>query len=493
MKRTLKPVLSILFIVMLVMSPLTAMAATKGQDQLAQANKVLDQAVSEVEKGDLEAAKASFEEFRKTWLEIETNIKPDSAEAYTDIESAMGQFDYAAIKSKKEDLAKALTDLQAVNNKYISNGYTSGAGFKQADITLSDFIVILQKTKEAVDQSNSDAALTEIKKARQSWLSVEGAVVAQSGTVYSDSERDLVVIQAMLEQGDLEGAGKTIASMITYLTPLASKTEYTMMDAAMIPIREGLEALLVVGALLAFVKRSPGPESKKGKTWIWTGIAAGLLFSLILAIIVKFVFSSGAFGENNFMINGWTGIIAAVMLLYMSYWLHRQSSIKDWQQYIQQKSRSAMETGQMISLGLLSFLAIFREGTETVLFLIGMVNQISMQNLIFGILIGFGVLAIVAYLMLTVGVKLPIRPFFIVSSIIVFYLCLKFTGMGIHSLQLASAIPSTEAPFPSIHFIALYPSWQSVIPQLIIVAIAIIVIIYQRVQTKKKMIKPISG
>jgi len=493
MRRAMRPVLSILFIVILVMSPVTAMAATQGQDQLAQANLIIDRALLEVDKGDIETAKASFEEFRKTWLEIENNIKPDSAAAYTDIEAAMGQFDYAAIKSKKEDLVKALTELQAVNKKYITDGYAAGAGFEQEDITLSDFIVILQHTKGAVDQSNADAALNEIKKARQSWLSVEGAVVAQSGTVYSDSERDLVVIQAMLEQGDLEGAGKTVENMITYLTPLASKTEYTMMDAAMIPIREGLEALLVVGALLAFVKRSPGPESKKGKTWIWTGIAVGLLFSLILAVIVKFVFSSGAFGQNNFVINGWTGMIAAVMLLYMSYWLHRQSSLKDWQHYIQQKSHTAMETGQMISLGLLSFLAIFREGTETVLFLIGMVNQITMQNLIFGIIIGFGVLAIVAYLMLTVGVKLPIRPFFIVSSIIVFYLCLKFTGMGIHSLQLAGAIPSTEAPFPSIHFIALYPSWQSAIPQFIIVAAGIIVLIYQRVQTKKKMIKPIAG
>ncbi|MCR8645391.1 FTR1 family iron permease [Paenibacillus sp. N1-5-1-14] len=493
MKRVLGLALSILFMVMFVLSPMTAMAATKGQDQLAEANKVLERASTEVEMGDLEKAKASFEEFRKTWLQIENNIKPDSSAAYTDIEAAMGQFDYAAIKSKRDDLAKALTELQAVNNKYISSGYAAGSGFEQQDITLSDFIVILQQTKGATDHSDANAALSEIKKARQSWLSVEGAVVAQSGTVYSDSERDLVVIQAMLEQGDLTGAGKTVASMITYLTPLASKTEYTMMDAAMIPIREGLEALLVVGALLAFVKRSPGAEGKQGNKWIWTGIAAGLLFSLILAVVVKFVFSSGAFGQNNFVINGWTGIIAAVMLLYMSYWLHRQSSIKDWQQYIQNKSRKAMEKGQMISLGVLSFLAIFREGTETVLFLIGMVNQISMQNLILGILIGFGVLAVVAYLMLTVGVKLPIRPFFIVSSLIVFYLCLKFTGMGIHSLQLASTIPSTEAPLPSIHFIALYPSWQSAIPQLMIVVFAIIVIVYQRIQTKKNIIKPISG
>ncbi|OPA77692.1 iron permease [Paenibacillus selenitireducens] len=484
--------LLILTVLMFMMSPMMAWAASVGQDDLTQANTIVDKALTAATGGDVDTAKATFEEFRTTWLKIEEHIKSESAQAYADIEAAMGQFDYASIKSKQEDLVKSLTDLKKVNTKYISNGYTKGASFKQEDITLQDFVGILTQLNTDIKQSAKDAALDGIKQARHSWLSVEGVVVAQSGTVYSDSERDLVVIQAMLDQGDLKGAEDTVSAMITYLTPLASKTEYTMIDAAMIPIREGLEALLVVGALLAFVKRSPQAEVKKGKAWIWTGVGAGVLVSLVIAVIVKFVFSSGAFGQNNFIINGWTGIIAAVMLLYMSYWLHRQSNVKDWQQYIQSKSQSAMKTGRMVTLGVLSFLAIFREGTETVLFLIGMVNQISMQNLILGILIGFGVLGIVAYLMLTLGVKLPMRPFFMVSSLIVFYLCIKFTGMGIHSLQLASSIPSTQAPLPNINFIAMYPSWQSALPQLIIIAAALIVIIVQKIKPKKK-IEPISG
>lgn len=144
----------------------------------------------------------------------------------------------------------------------------------------------------------------------------------------------------------------------------------------------------------------------------------------------------------------------------------------------------------MVSLGVLSFLAVFREGTETVLFFIGMVNQISIKELILGLVLGFGFLGVLAYLMIRLGLKLPIRPFFMVSSVIVFYLCVKFTGMGIHGLQLAGTIPSTtSSSIPNIDFIALYPSWQSAIPQIVLVIVALCVVLWKRLSAKKHMPK----
>ncbi|MDP4164299.1 MAG: FTR1 family protein, partial [Bacillota bacterium] len=296
---------------------------------------------------------------------------------------------------------------------------------------------------------------------------------------------DLVTIQAMLSANppEFEKSKVTIDKMIHYLTPLANKSKYTYWDAAMILIREGLEALLVVIALLSFVNKS---EEKKGKGWIWAGILTGLGVSIILALIVKFVISSGAFGNNNALIAGWTGVFAAVMLLYMSYWLHSQSNIADWNRYLREKSQTALSTGKLVSLGLLAFLAVFREGTETVLFYIGMANQIDVKTLLIGFLLGAALLGILAYLMIYVGLKLPLRPFFMVSSVIVFYLCLKFTGMGIHSLQLAGIVQSTNADrVPSVSFFALYPSWESTIPQLALVIVAIIIVAVKKFNLKK--------
>ncbi|GIM45297.1 hypothetical protein DNHGIG_08460 [Collibacillus ludicampi] len=479
-----KQISAVLLALFLIVGSPTAMASSPGVDSLLKAEPYVDQALSEAQHGQLSKAQEIYKKFHDTWLQIEDSIKAESGQAYSDIESNMGQVDYAFMQNKQASIVQALQGLRDVNEKFIHGQYATSEQFKKENITLSDFIDMLKDTKGKVQNHDQQAALTGIAKARQSWLSVEGVVVAQSATVYNDSERDMVTINAMIAAGDYQGATQVLDRMIQYLTPLATKSGYTLWDAAMIPIREGLEALLVVAALLAFVKKS---REGKGKGWIWLGVSSGLLLSILLAVIVKFIFSSGAFGNNNSLISGWTGVIAAVMLLYMSYWLHSQSNISDWQSYIRTQSQSALDTGRLVSLGILSFLAVFREGTETVLFLIGMVNQISLHNLIIGLLIGLGILAIIAYLMLVVGVKLPLRPFFMVSSLIVFYLCVKFTGMGIHSLQLAGTLPSTTAPLPSIDWIALYPSWQSAIPQILLVLFAVLVVIWKKYAVKKNL------
>jgi high-affinity iron transporter len=487
MFRKTYPAVIILLLFLIGLKPDSIWAATQGTENMAKAESYVQQALTNAKQGNLPNAQKSFQKYNDIWLKIEGSIKSDSSQAYSDIESNMGQVEYAFIQNKQQDVVKALQGLQGINEKYIHGQYSKGEGFKKQIISLSDFIGMLQKTKADVQRQDQQSSLSEITKVRESWLSVEGTVVAQSATVYNDTERDMVTVNAMISSGNYSGAAPLIDKMVGYLTPLASKTSYTIWDAAMIPIREGLEALLVVGALLAFVKKS---NNDKGKGYIWSGVLVGVLCSAIIAVIVKFVFSSGAFGQNNFLISGWTAVVAAAMLLYMSYWLHSKANIAEWNQYIRNKSQAALDTGRIISLGLLTFLAVFREGTETVLFVIGMVNQISLQQLLLGILIGMGILAILAYLMLVVGVKLPMRPFFLVSSLIVFYLCFKFTGLGIHSFQLAGSLPSSTASnLPSIDFLGFYPSWQSALPQIALLLFAVAVLIWNKINNQQKQIQ----
>jgi high-affinity iron transporter len=461
-----------------------AFAADNSSQNMTKAEESINTAITFASNGNLKDAQNAYDQFNQTWREIEDGIKANSISAYRDIESNMGSVVYAFTLKKPDQVVQALKDLKAVNEKFANGGYPKEIESKQADISLDDFIVLLQQAKKNVNEHNQSKAIESMKKASDSWLGVEGVVVAQSSTVYSDSERDLVIIQAMVAANppNYKKASNLIDSMIEYLTPLAEKSQYTYWDAAMILLREGLEALLVVVALLSFVNKS---GAAKGKTWIWSGVLAGMGVSMILAIIVKFVISSGAFGNNNALIGGWTGVFAAAMLLYMSYWLHNQSNVADWNRYIQEKSQTALSTGKLVSLGFLAFLAVFREGTETVLFYIGMASQIKMQSLLIGLLIGAGILAIIAYLMIYVGLKLPLRPFFMVSSVIVLYLCIKFAGMGIHSLQLAGLIPTTNAEnIPNIEFFALYPSWESAIPQIILVLVPLVTLLIKKLNTK---------
>lgn len=469
--------------------PINSFAANASND-IESANNIIIQTIQSVDKGEMDAASKQFRTFTSTWISIEDGVKKQSQQAYHDIEDKMGQVSFAFAQQpvNQAKVKNALLQLKNTNVKFIAGKYTDGSDKKSNNSTqtgdISELITLLNQSLSKINNNDIQGAKNDIEKFRKSWLNVEGVVLTQSSKVYGDAERDMVSSYSMLSSkpADVKGAKKTIEGMRDYLSPLVTKTSYNMMDAITILLREGLEGLLVVVALLGFLRKSGHEDKSK---WIWIGVAVGIGISIILGTIVNLLFSAGAFGSNNFLIAGWTGVFAAVMLLYMSYWLHSKSSISEWQRYIRTQSTKALDTGSLFSLALLSFLAVFREGTETVLFFIGMASSIKLTSLLLGIVIGLFILVLLSYLILKVGLKIPMRPFFLVSSILMFYLCFKFTGMGIHGLQLAGLLPATQAPIPTVDFFALYSTWESFIPQMILLVVAVIAAIINKGKDNK--------
>ncbi|MCY9543465.1 FTR1 family protein, partial [Paenibacillus alvei] len=241
---------------------------------------------------------------------------------------------------------------------------------------------------------------------------------------------------------------------------------YNMWDAALIPIREGLEALLVIGSLLTIAKKT---NEQKSSRWVWGGTVLGLAASLIIGLIVSYVLSASMFGQNNFVLAGVSGVFSSLMLLYVGYWLHSKSNIEKWNSMLQEKKREAV-SGKIVSFALIAFFAVLREGLETVIFLIGLTGKLSTFELVSGLLTGFVILLIVGVLILKLGVRIPLKPFFLISTVIVLYMCLKFMGSGVHSLQLAGLIPSSISDhMPTISALGVFPSLYSTIPQLVII------------------------
>jgi high-affinity iron transporter len=266
------------------------------------------------------------------------------------------------------------------------------------------------------------------------------------------------------------------------LEPYEAETSYGIFDAFIILLREGMEALLVVVALLAFLKRS-GNGSKQG--WIWMGAGVGLAASIGLAFILQAVFSRAVNPNNRELLEGVTGLVAAVMLVYVSYWMHSKSSAQAWTKYIAQRTTAALATGSLFGLALLSFLAIFREGAETALFYLGIAPAIKTSDLFIGLAAAVVVLGVIGFLMVVAGVRIPVTKFMAVASILVFFLCFKFVGAGIHSLQVSGIAPATaESYLPSSDFLGLFPTWQTVIPQLVLLALAITVVVHGRLSER---------
>ncbi|QMV44096.1 FTR1 family iron permease [Cohnella cholangitidis] len=439
-----------------------------------------EEMVSGIESGNPEQASAAFAKVKKWWTGNKKTVKENSLDMALEIDRQIASLSLAFLNQDEQAIKDEAGALLFSLKNYADGAYTDNDGKQR--MTLSVYVMKLREAEDLMKRESWPEAQSAVKLLQRQWLAVEGDIVSQSQTVYNHAERDLVLMDAYLSNADKQAEAAGIAArMIDSLTPLID-AQYSWWDAALIPIREGIEALLVVGTLLMYAKKS---ESRTARAWVIGGSGAAVLVCIGVGFVVAFLLSSSAFGHNNSLINGWTGVFASLLLLYVSYWLHRNSDVKRWNQLLQSKSTQALSNGKMISLALLAFFAIVREGLETVIFLIGMVGKMSGGELAGGIAAGFGILAICAFVMIKLGTRLPIRPVFLVSSVIVFYLCFKFMGSGIHSLQMAGVIPSTVHEYlPEQVTFSLYPSWYSTMPQLLFVAMAIVVLVYQRMASK---------
>lgn len=482
----LRKLITLMLAAFLLMPMFTIKAfAADAKEELSKSNEFIEKSIEAVKSEDISKGKDLYEEYNQAWQELEDGVKEQSKQAYGDIEGKMGmvKFLFTQDPVQKDKVINALEDLEKTNKAFISGeGNSVETKTKGETTTIKDLVALLEKAKNQIESGNDAEAVKTMDTFSSSWLDVEGVVLTKSKTVYDDAERDMVSAKAYLTVDPIQKdkAVKVIDRMHGYLSLLDGNTSYGIVDVITIILREGLEALLVVIALLGFLKKS---DQEDKKSWIYGGVVIGSIVSIVLAVLVKLLFTSGTFGNNNFLISGWTGVFAAVMLIYVSYWLHSKSSVDSRNHGIQDKSYKSLANGSLFSLGFLAFLAVFREGTEVVLFYIGMASSIKLTDLFLGIALGFAILAIIAVLMLKIGLRIPMKPFFLVSSLLVFYLGFKFTGMGINGLQLAGLLPATTSDaLPTISALAVYPTWQGVVPQVLLVVIAVVVTLLNKLK-----------
>ncbi len=468
----------------LLMAAQPAFAQTPSQ-QLEVVARRVDAALTRLDAGDLSGARAEYQGFSDRWFDIEDGVRALSRDSYRAIEDAMGDAKYA-LNLDPFDIDKAraaLQQLRAVCDVFIA-GPSSNPDRTPSDgsITLPKEVDRLDRAVSLLDGGNVTGAAAEVATFRKSWIEVEGLVKVKSSAAYANTENNMAKAAALLSQQtpDIPGARATLVQMKHDLAPFAvGDVSYGASDAAIILLREGLEALLVVAALIAFLKKTRNGE--KGR-WVWGGSVIGLLASVVVAVIVNLAFAQAA-GSNRELLEGITGLVAAVMLVYMSFWLHSKSSLGAWQRYINEKTSGALARNSVLSLALIAFLAVFREGAETVLFYLGIAPSISAGSLALGIGIGTGGLIAVAIAILLFGVRIPIRPFFLATSALVYYLAFKFVGTGIHSLQVAGKLRATPADYlPSNDILGLFPTWETTIVQggLLAAGLAVLIVSWLR-------------
>ncbi len=251
--------------------------------------------------------------------------------------------------------------------------------------------------------------------------------------------------------------------------------------AFLILLREGVEALLVVAAVITYVVKTGRRDQLRG---VYLGIGAAVAVSIGLAWLFSSLTSSADLGMAQELIEGVAGALAVVMLIYISSWILSKSEGDAWHRYITDTVDSHAEDGSRWALFTVVFLAVAREGFETILFFIPVFGaaQTATDHLLIwaGMATAIVVLAALFVAVRRFGVRLPLRPFFRWTSVLLAILAITIAGGAAKEFQDAMILEATPvAGVPHIDWLGLYPTVETLAVQGIVTVVVLSLMVWQ--------------
>jgi len=310
---------------------------------------------------------------------------------------------------------------------------------------------------------------------------MESAVGARDVTLKSKLEgyftRMVSMIKAKSASSDISNQASLLSEDLNKAVSMISQQGqgfWAMLLASFtIIFREGMEALLIVAAIVSFLVKN-NHEDKLPV--IKNSVIVGLVASIVTAALFHWIFENA--GANREMLEGITMLIAVVVLFSMSYWLLAKVDAHKWKAYLQSTISQSLTKGSLYGLWFASFLAIYREGAETVLFYyalgVGASTHILMA-IISGFIIGIITLIAVYFIMRYTVVKLPLRPFFMFTGSFMYLMAFVFSGNGVLELIEGKLFEPTLLPFvPEINILGIHPYLETLAPQVLLIIAAFI-------------------
>lgn len=267
----------------------------------------------------------------------------------------------------------------------------------------------------------------------------------------------------------------------TLTTPLAA------LNSAIIIIREGLEAVLIIGAILAYMLKT-GAE-KRFITWVFAGVAAAIALSIATWFAAETFLTITPIQRE--LIEGVTSLIAVGVLFYVTNWLFHKTYVVDWMTFVREKADQALQDGQAIGLAALGFTVVYREGLETVLFYQALLFDAETTPVLLGFTLGLALILAIAYAILRLSKRLALKPLFTATTILLLIMAFSFTGSGIRELQEASVVGTTLLPwFPEnillMEVFGLFPTLQTLLAQVIFMVLIALTFTYSRWQGSRE-------
>lgn len=236
----------------------------------------------------------------------------------------------------------------------------------------------------------------------------------------------------------------------------------TFLGAFAILLREGLEALLIVVAMVTFLRRA---ERRDLLTFVHAGWIGALVAGVATWAAATYVFKIS--GASRELLEGFAALLAAVVLLFVGIWMHGKAQAGAWQAYMRDRLGKALTARSAWLLGGLAFIAVYREAFETIIFYAALGAQGEGLALAAGAGLAVVLLAAIAWVMLVLGRRLPIARFFAYSAALIAVLAVVLIGKGVAALQEAGLIGVTivQSGLRS-PMLGLYPTAETLIAQL---------------------------
>ena len=350
--------------------------------------------------------------------------------------------------------------------------------------------------REAVELYGKGDKEKAYQKAVEAYLDgfelAEPALFAKDASFGRALEGQFTQLRNAIKQGEpADSIGKRqreIEAKLDEATQMLARedgfsTYYTFINSALIILREGLEATLILAAILAMLKVM---DARAAIRYIHLGWILALVMGGLTWLATQTILTLS--GQHRESMEGFISIFAAVALFYVGYWLHTRSEAKRWQAFIQDKVKNSLSSKSIFGLMGISFFAVYREAFEVVLFYqaLWLQNENSHQAVLWGFVAGLATLVAATFGILKLGLKVPLKYFFGATGTLLYIVAFVFAGNGIKELQAAGWVPTTPLNFPlQAPLLGIHPTVESLAAQGIMLGAFIITSIWMVRERRK--------
>jgi len=331
--------------------------------------------------------------------------------------------------------------------------YRNGDVAEARRLSISAYLEGFELVEAALD--NVDAPLR--KQTEREMMQLRSLIGSRAPV--DSVEAGMASIHVLLDRAEEQLSGAGLSGTAAFLSSL------------LILLREGLEAILVLAAIIAFVRKT---GNRAALPYIHAGWLGAVLLGLATWLLARYVI--GISGADREITEGVTALLAAAMLLYVGYWLHNKSNTRAWQRYLKDKVSKALNKRTLWALAGISFLAVYRELFEVILFYEALFSQVGsggQPSVLWGMAAATVLLAVIGGAILKYSVRLPIGPFFAVTAAVLALMAVVFVGNGIAALQEAGVFDASFIRFITVPVLGIHPTLQGLLAQGLVLVLVI--------------------